>query len=1115
MGATSIGIIKNTSIHMMVIGTSFLMGCQSKQEARFKLISPTESSITFENRLVESTEFNIFNYMYFYNGGGVAVGDVNGDGLQDIFFTSNQGSNKLYLNQGDFKFQDATQAAGLDAPDGWATGVTMVDINGDSKLDIYVSYVGGYLKFNGKNKLFVNAGLNENGIPIFVDRASEFGLDLVGFSTQSSFFDFDRDGDLDMFMLNHSLHQNGTFGEARDLRFKSHPTAGDKLMRNDNGKFVDVTERSGIYSSVLGYGLGVVVSDINLDGWLDIYVGNDFHENDYLYLNKGNGMFEESLERSMNHTSRYTMGVDFADFNNDAFPDLISMDMLPEQYQRLKASAAEDNYDTYQFKAGFGYNEQYTRNSLQLNNHNGTFSEIGLLAGVAATDWSWSSFFADFDLDGNKDVFVSNGILRRSNDLDYINFISHDSIQRKMSDPMGVRQLAYVSKMPQVKIENFLFQNNGDSTFTNKALDWGLRQATYSNGAAYADFDNDGDLDLVINNVNEPASLYDNRTIYGSGGETPNYLKVQLRGAKQNSTGIGAKVFLYVDGKLQVQECMPTRGFQSSVDTRLTFGLQNALTADSILVVWNDGSCQRLENISTNQTLTVTQQDEAKEFRYTRFFSDDTEFQTASFSGLSYVHNENNYIEFDREALMPFMVSAEGPAMAVGDVNRDGLDDIFLGGAKWQKAKVLLQSRSGDFVEMKQLLIDSDSTCEDVDATFFDADQDGDLDLLVVSGGNEFVGKSPFMNPRLYLNDGMGRFNLRARLPEIFLTGSTAAVSDFDKDGDVDIFIGARSVPWRYGALPDSYLLVNNGNANFSDATMQFAPGLRQFGLVKDAQWVDLDQDQDDDLLIAAEWSPLVAFYNQDGRLSKKDMIGIEKYAGLWNVLATSDFDKDGDVDIVAGNLGLNSKLRADADSPVRLYINDFDANGTTEQILTHVVNGIEYPFNTRDELVKQLPSLKKKYLSYQKFSEAEFVDFFSSDVIRKSKLLSVNYLQNAFIENRGSEGFRISALPKMTQFSTLNAMAVADVDGDGNLDILGGGNFFRANIQMGRNDADFGQFLKGDGKGKFIAVPNSKSGLLIKGEVRAILPIKVGRSLHYAFARNNASIEMVKRSRK
>lgn len=1091
-----------------------LFGCTNRVDKKFRRVPASESGITFQNNLTETVDFNIFNYMYFYNGAGVAVGDVNGDDLPDIYFTSNQEGNRLYLNQGKLKFLDITDVAGVKGFDGWATGVTMADINSDGRLDIYVSYIGDYLIFKGKNQLFINEGVNEKGVPQFVDRANEYGLDLVGFSTQASFFDCDNDGDLDMFMLNHSLHQNGTYGKANKLRYETHPTAGDKLLKNENGRFVDVTKESGIYSSVLGYGLGVVVSDVNLDGWPDIFVGNDFHENDYLYMNKGDGTFEEKLEQCMNHTSRYTMGVDFADFNNDAFPDLIAMDMLPENYQRLKASAAEDPYDTYIFKTGFGYNEQYTRNVLQVNNQDGTFSEIGLLAGVSATDWSWATLFADFDLDGNKDIFVSNGILRRSNDLDYINFISDDTIQREMKGKMSERELRYIQKMPQVKIRKFLFVNNNDSTFTDRAAEWGLSDPSYSNGAAYADLDNDGDLDLITNNIDEAAFLFENRTINSDKNNTTssNFIQIKFEGLKSNINGIGAKVFLYSNGKIQMQECMPTRGFQSSVETKLTFGMGNASVIDSLLIVWNGGAFQKLKEVKTNQKLIVKESDASRKFNYGRFFSSNKLFINDSTSPkLAYKHKENNYVEFDREGLMPLMLSAEGPASAIGDINKDGLDDIYIGGGKWQPGKVFIQTQEGKFVETKQSLITADSTYEDVDAIFFDADRDHDMDLFVVSGGNEFSGKSKYMMSRLYLNDGKGQFYQYSNLPELFLTGSCVAISDIDKDGDIDIFLGARAIPWKYGIPSDSYILLNDGHGNFTDATEDVAPQLRNFGFVKDASWADIDNDGDNDLLIAAEWKSLSIFYNDGGKLIPRKVDGLEKHAGWWNTITTADFDNDGDLDIIAGNLGLNSKLKADAFHPVRMYVYDFDKNNSTEQILTHLINGVEYPLNTRDEMTKQIPSLKKKYLSYQKFSQAKFSDFFPTEVIQKSTVYEATSFESIYIENKGNNHFEIKSLPKQVQLSTVNTFFVEDFNKDGNLDILTAGNFFRSNIQMGRYDASYGQLLIGDGKGNFKCIPQSKSGFSVRGETRKILPIKVGNHSYYAIVRNNDSVEFFK----
>lgn len=1073
---------------------------------RFKRISSSHSGITFRNVLTETADFNIFNYMYFYNGGGVAIGDLNGDKLADIYFTSNQQDNKLYLNQGGLKFQDVTDRAGVQGFNGWTTGVTLADVNNDGKLDIYVGYLGDYLIHQGKNQLFINEGNDEHGVPKFTDKAIEYGLDLIGFATQASFFDYDRDGDLDMFMLTHSLHQEGTFGKS-NLRNVHHSLAGDKLMRNDNGHFIDVTTEAGIYSSVLGYGLGVVTSDINMDGWLDIYIGNDFHENDYLYINNGNGTFREELENSMMHTSRYTMGVDCADFNNDGFPDLVAMDMLPEDPQILKASVAEDSYDVYNFKLGFGYNHQFARNTLQLNNRDGTFSEIALLAGVSATDWSWAPLFADFDLDGRKDILISNGILRRPNDLDYINFIQVDSVQNQL-ESISADELQYTEKMPTVKMANYLFRNNGDSTFGDKAEAWGLGESSYSNGAAYADLDNDGDLDIVFNNIEDEAFIYENLSTRED--INTHYLQFELKGSSGNLFGIGTKIFVYDSGRVQMQECMPTRGFQSSVDYTLTFGTGASSSIDSVIVVWNDGSFQTLKNIKCNQRLTVNQQDAASTFDYTPLHKANHLFTNKTDDiGIDFKHKENSFVEFNREQLIPHMVSAEGPAVAVGDINGDGTEDIFLGGGKWQPAKIFVQLPNGKFRHHPQEVLKSDSTYEDVDAAFFDADGDKDLDLFVVSGGNEFSGTSKFRMPRLYLNNGKGDLVKSEGIPPIYLTGSCVSPVDVDKDGDIDVFIGARAIPWRYGIKPDNYLLLNDGTGKFSDATGQIAPELNHFGFVKDAIWCDVDGDKQLDLVIAAEWQPITILLNRNGALKKIPLegSGLENTNGWWNTIHASDFDHDGDLDFIAGNLGLNSKLHADVNNPVRMYVGDFDKNDSTDQILTHIVKGVEYPFHTRDEMTRQMPYLKKKFLSYRKFAEASVSQMFAPELLRDAEKYEAHNFASVYIQNLGNGKFKVVPLPLSAQFSTVNAILTEDFTGDGEVDVLIAGNFYHPNIQMGRYDASYGLLLKGNGHGNFKSVPAYQSGLSLKGQVKHLVKLRHGAETVYLAVRNNDTV--------
>jgi enediyne biosynthesis protein E4 len=1097
----------------LVIMFLIITACSRQEDGMFRLVPAGKSGITFRNTLHEDVDFNSFNYMYFYNGGGVSVGDLNGDNLPDIYFTSNQEANALYLNQGDLHFRDITQISGVKGFDGWTTGVTMADVNSDGRLDLYVSNLGDYLIYKSKNQLFINEGNDANGIPLFRDRAMEFGLDLVGFSTQASFFDYDLDGDLDVFMLNHSVHENGTFGKS-DLRSKSHPLAGDRLLRNDNGRFVDVTQGSGIYNSVLGYGLGVVVSDINMDGWPDIYVGNDFHENDYLYLNMKNGTFRDVLEQQMTHTSRYTMGVDFADFNNDAFPDLFSADMLPEDPIILKSSMAEDAYDVYNFKINFGFNHQFARNALQLNNQNGTFSEIALFAGVAATDWSWATLFADFNLDGHKDIFVANGISRRSNNLDYINFITLDSVQMKMKYDMTNKELAYISKMPQIKIPNYLFLNNGDSTFTNKAPACGMEQSSYSNGAAYADLDNDGDLDLVVNNIEDVAFVYENLLLPGEKSKdvsAPHYLKVRLKGRQDNAFGIGTKIFIYSGGKLQMQECMPTRGYQSSVDYDLVFGTGAEKNLDSVVAVWTDGSMEKMTKVSTGQTIIFKHENARGKFDYSIFHDSAPLFENATKTfPLSYKHAENRFVEFNREALIPHMMSAEGPGCATADINQDGKEDIFLGGAKWKRGHIFIQTPAGGFRELPQPILERDSTYEDVDAVFFDADNDSDPDLFVVSGGNEFSGKSNFKQPRLYLNDGKGNFTISGGLPQIYLTGSCAAVNDFDNDGDMDIFVGARTTTWRYGIKPDSFMLLNDGKGNFSDETQRVAPQLLEFGFVKAAQWTDIDNDRDADLVIAAEWSPISIFINDSGKLHPLSIegSGLEKSHGWWNAVTAVDYDDDGDIDLIAGNLGLNSKLKTSVEEPVRMFVGDFDSNDSTDQILTHYMNGKEYPFHTRDEITKQMPYLKKRFLSYKKFAETDFHTMFSESLLKNSIQYSAYTFRSSVIENLGNLKFRLKPLPAAAQFSTVNAIVAEDVDNDNKIDLILAGNFFPVNIQMGRYDASFGLVLKGDGRGRFLALPAKRSGFSVTDEVRSVRRITVGKITYYVAVRNNNTIE-------
>ncbi len=1084
------------------------VACEEKK--RFDLLPSSQTGITFQNELRETPQLNVFNYLYFYNGGGVAAGDVNGDGLADLYFTSNLDSNKLYLNNGDFKFTDITEKAGVFGKKGWTTGVTMADVNGDGRLDIYVSQLGDYKNIIGRNQLYINLGNDENGVPVFEDQAKTWGLDLKGFSTQAAFFDYDLDGDLDMYMLNHSVHSNGTYGKS-DLRTEFHPLAGDKLMRNEGGHFVDVTKESGIYSSALGYGLGITVGDINWDGYPDIYVGNDFHENDYLYINNGDGTFTEALDASIQHTSRFSMGNDVGDFNNDGLPDILSLDMLPENQQMLKSSASEDAYDIYYFKLSFGYNHQFARNTLQLNLGNGHFSEIALLSGVAATDWSWSGLFADLDLDGHKDIFVSNGIKRRMNDLDYINFISNDAIQHRLEGDLTSEDLALVSKMPVVKIPNYVFRNNGDLTFEDVSETWNLNNESFSNGAVYVDLDNDGDLDLVSNNIDQEAFVYRNNTLTASDQGNPenNYLKVKFAGSSPNSFGIGAKIIIpTAEGKITAEQ-FPTRGYQSAVSSDLVLGLGKMASVDSLIVIWPDLQFEILNNIRPNQAITLKQENAGGRYSFQKQRAPVFKDITTALS-VAYKHEENNFIEFNREGLIPHMNSTEGPALAVGDVNGDGLDDFFVGGAKRQPASLFLQTDSG-FVLSTQEIFREDSVHEDVDATFADVDGDEDLDLIVVSGGNEFKNNEAPLQLRIYSNDGRGRLSKVENMqPAVFVNGSCIEATDFDLDGDIDLFVGGGVVPWNYGQNPQSYLLENNGTGSFTDVTLEKAPELQEVGMIKSAEWADLDKDGYPDLVLAGEWMPMTIFKNKNGSLEKLNVNGLRESNGWWNTLSIADIDNDGDLDILAGNLGLNSKLKASTEAPVQLFVKDFDGNGKSEQILFHYVGGEKYLFATKDELVKQLPGLKNKFIKYADFAKAVPGDIFPEDALEDAQKLEAYEFRSGMFINDGNMNFEFKPFPIEAQFSTINSIYIADFDNDGLNDIVAAGNFFAVNVQLGRYDAGYGALFRNRKNADFDYVPQQESGLAITGQVAAIDQVKFQNKSLIIVARNDDSLRFL-----
>ncbi|MDX1671661.1 MAG: VCBS repeat-containing protein [Balneolaceae bacterium] len=1093
----------------------FMVGCESEtDEERFSFVPPSRSGIDFQNNLEESPELNILNYLYFYNGAGVAAGDINNDGRTDLYFTANMGRNRLYLNRGMFNFEEVTDSAGVAGHEnGWSSGATMADINGDGWLDIYVSQVN-YRNREGRNQLFIN---NRDGT--FTDRAEEYGLDFEGYSVQAAFFDFDNDQDLDMYLLNHSIHSRGSFTDVvtRSVRDQK---AGDRLYRNDEGSFTDISEQAGIYSSQLGYGLGVVASDINMDGCIDLYVSNDFHENDYLYINQCDGTFNEVLQNATGHTSRASMGIDVADFNNDLRPDVMVLDMLPDDEKRLKSSVSTERFEIYDAQRSFGYQPQLIRNTLQLNLGRVQeipvlFSEIGQLAGVEATDWSWAPLFFDMDHDGNKDLLVTNGIYRRPNDYDYLVFSGQKQVQESLRKGITESNLKLVERMPHVKVPNVAFGNSGSYAFADSSDAWGVDVPGYSNGAAYADFDNDGDLDFAVNNVNSESFLFRNRTSdRGSAG----YLKIRLQGSGGNTSGIGAKVILYTDDQKILLEQSPTRGFQSSVSHTLHTGLGNAGSVDSALVIWPGGAYQTLTDLPANQTLTVEQKNASGSFDYGRLTFDTGKrklFRDVTQDvDLDFIHNEDAYDDFSNQRDLPRRLSTEGPAVATADVNGDGYVDFYLTGARSQSGVLYLQQSDGSFSRGSSRAFIQEADCEGVNALFLDVDGDGDQDLYEVCAGNNQVGNARELRDRLYLNDGSGTFvrNPEA-LPRIYQIGSVVATTDYDGDGDLDLFVGGRAVARHYGVDPRSYLLENDGMGNFRDVTGQVAPQLSEAGMVTDAAWSDLDGNGSEDLVLLGEWMPVTVFMNRNEQLEPSaDDNGLKSTGGWWNRLAMVDLDGDGDDDFIAGNWGRNAMMHPAGDRPAYLYLHDFDENGQVDPLIAYTKNGKIYPAASRDEMLTQIPSLRERFKTYRDYAGKTVQELFGAQIIEEARVKTVHTFDSMILENRGDGTFRTHSLPAEVQFAPVLGILPHDYDGNGTVDLALGGNFYGVRPAFGgRHDASYGWYLEGDGAGGFKVQKIQESGFFVRGQVRdmAILPNPAGDD-RLLIARNNSAPHFV-----
>ena len=1075
----------------------------------FSLLSPEQTQVNFQNNIQEGLNTNVLMYEYFYNGGGVAIGDLNGDGKEDMYFSSNMEANHLYINEGNLKFKEVALQAGVMGRSGpWKTGVSFVDINGDNKLDIYLCYSGNLPPEKKRNQLFINQGNDPAGIPIFIDEAADYGLDSPSNSTHAIFFDYDRDQDLDMILVNHNPKSLPVLDESSTANLLNKPdeNSGIQFFVNPGkaGKFINQTKALGIQSSTLSYGLAVGISDVNQDGWPDFYVSNDYTIPDYLYINQAGKSFVNTINSSIGHMSHFSMGNDIADVNNDLMPDIFTLDMLPEDNVRQKLLMSPDNYEKYDFNLKVGFGHQIMRNMLQLNvgqNASGTtmFSEVGQLAGISNTDWSWSALFADYDNDGWKDLFVSNGYLRDYTNLDFLKYMG-DYVQNNQNSIQRENVLELVQKMPASNVSNYIFKNKKDATFKNVTADWGLDMPTNSNGAAYADLDGDGDLELIVNNINKPASIYENKSneVYKENKS----ISVELHGLGENTQGAGASVSVFQNGQAQIVYANMYRGYQSSMSPRLHVGLGNLAKIDSVKVLWNSGKFQMLKGIKSSKNIALYEKDakliqpnglEIKSF-FTRV------------APLTQSPEANPVNDFKRQTQLVNPLSFIGPILKSADVNKDGLSDIFVGASQGNPAHLFLQQKGGQF---KSVGLSGSEGFEDSDALFVDMDADGDVDLYVVSGGYaNLEATSTYLQDRIFINDGKGNFSLsKNKLPNP--NGSHSCVTQVDLNGDKlpDLFVGARVIPGQYPQVPQSQLLLNQGNGKFLDVSKNY-PEIQSVGMVTDAEFKDLNGDSEYELVIVGEFMPLQIFNFDKGKsINVTQTFFDESPAGLWNTLWIEDLNKDGKLEILVGNQGLNSQYKASVSEPMELYVKDFDSNGSVEPILTTYVKGIKVPFLTRDELLEQISLMRPRFTDYQSFAEAKLSDIFTEDELKDAKIYKATELKTSLFSLNAGGKYESKPLPSIVQSSPIFAFQIADVNADGHLDIVMAGNMNHAKLRIGKMDSNYGLLLLGDGQLNFKSMPQKSSGFWLKGDVRSILKVED----HWYFGINSFGVESYK----